>query len=62
MVTFTEDLTTHHVDAETIEDIQQLFTEVFIAPTACVKAGGACWFDSECCPGMICSWFRCTQE
>ncbi|MFB7115631.1 Dickkopf N-terminal cysteine-rich domain-containing protein [Streptomyces sp. NPDC056291] len=62
MVTFTDDLTTHQVDAETIADLERQFTEVFVAPTACVNAGGACWFDSECCPGMFCSWLRCTQK
>jgi hypothetical protein len=61
MLTFTDDLTIHQIGAEAIDEVEQLFTEVFIAPAACVKAGGACWFDSECCPGMVCSWFRCSQ-
>ncbi|MGW6901066.1 hypothetical protein ACWGF2_31395 [Streptomyces sp. NPDC054919] len=59
MVTFTEDLVS--LDAVTVTDIEEIFTEVYTAPTACTNAGGACWWDSECCPGMICSWFKCAQ-
>jgi hypothetical protein len=59
MVTVAEDLVS--LDAKTVTDIEEIFTEVYTAPTACTKAGGACWWDSECCPGMICSWFKCAQ-
>jgi Dickkopf-like protein len=38
---------------------QQMYAEPTVVEETCQVAGDDCWWDSECCPGMICEWFHC---
>jgi hypothetical protein len=38
---------------------QQMYAEPTVVEETCQVAGDSCWWDSECCPGMLCNWFHC---
>ena len=38
---------------------QQMYAEPTVVEETCQLPGDSCWWDSECCPGMICEWFHC---
>ena len=40
---------------------QQMYAEPTVVEETCQVVGDSCWWDSECCPGMLCNWFHCQQ-
>jgi hypothetical protein len=38
---------------------QQMYAEPTVVEETCQVAGDSCWWDSECCPGMLCNYFHC---
>ncbi|WP_416876189.1 hypothetical protein [Kitasatospora sp. SC0581] len=51
MLTYLEPSTEsdHLPDAETVAEIEGIFSEVIYAPTACASPGEACEVDEDCC-------------
>ncbi|MFE4512748.1 hypothetical protein ACFRMQ_00935 [Kitasatospora sp. NPDC056783] len=42
------------MDSETVAEIETIFTELHIAPTACHGINEPCDRDNQCCTGLHC--------
>ena len=54
MVTYMEETRSLTPDAETVAEIEEIFTDTFTAPTACRVQGEGCTGSVGCCPGLVC--------
>jgi hypothetical protein len=42
-------------DAATVAEIEEVFTDVYIAPTSCLEMFDFCSDTAECCPPLKCT-------
>ncbi|MDI5962254.1 hypothetical protein POF50_015270 [Streptomyces sp. SL13] len=54
MVTYLQETRPLSLDTETIAEIEEIFTDGFIAPSACRVQGEGCTGSVGCCPGLVC--------
>ncbi|MFE6104960.1 hypothetical protein ACFVQ4_34135 [Streptomyces laurentii] len=54
MDTYTELTGVRPVDSDTVAEIEKIFTELHIAPSACHGINEPCDRDNQCCTGLHC--------
>lgn len=54
MVTYLPEASSVVLDPETVAEIEEIFTDTYIAPTACRVQGEGCTGSVGCCPGLVC--------
>ncbi|KRV49778.1 hypothetical protein AQ490_18955 [Wenjunlia vitaminophila] len=54
MVTYLQETPAPELGAEMIAEIEEIFTDTFIAPVACRVQGEGCTGAVGCCPGLVC--------
>jgi hypothetical protein len=54
MLTYMEEARIDAPDADLIAAVEEVFTDSFIAPTACRVQGEGCTGNVGCCPGLVC--------
>lgn len=38
---------------------QHMYASPAVVEENCLPQQASCWYDSECCPGLLCTWWAC---